>query len=297
MDDIIVVGGSFAGLATALQMGRARRKVTVLDTALPRNRFASHSHGFLGHDHKNPADILAVAREQITRYPTIRIVNARADSASGEKDNFAVTTEDGETLRARRLVLSYGVADQMPEIPGFAESWGKSVVPCPYCDGFEVADKSWGALYSGTHTVQSLVLYGDWTNNLTLFTDGHELSQDERDKIAARGVKIVDGKVVAIPNADGRLSGITFADGRTIAVDVLFAHPQNRPAANVHKTLGLETTATPVGSILKVNEQFETSLPGVFAAGDLANPMASVTLAASHGMLAGVFAQRSMLGF
>lgn len=295
MDDIIVVGGSFAGLATALQMGRARRKVTVLDTGLPRNRFAAHSHGLLGHDHKNPADILAEARAQLQRYPSVRIINVRATSASGEKDNFAVSTDDGETLRARRLVLSYGVSDQMPTIPGFAESWGKSVVPCPYCDGFEVADKHWGSLYAGPMSLHSLVLYGHWTDKLTLFTDGHDLSQDDRDRVAARGTRIVDGKVTAIPNRDGQLSGITLADGKTVPIDVLFAHPQNRPSANLHTGLGLETVETPVGLILKVDDRRETSLEGVYAAGDLANGMASVTLASSQGAMAGVFAQQSLL--
>ena len=131
MNDVIIIGGSFAGLAAALQLGRARRKVTVLDTGLPRNRFAGHSHGLLGHDHKPPLDILAEARQQLARYPTIRLVSARADSVSGAIDNFSVLTSDGESLGARRLILSYGVVDQMPDVPGFAEGWGTSIVPCP----------------------------------------------------------------------------------------------------------------------------------------------------------------------
>src|SRR5439155_22435328 len=135
MDDVIIIGGSFAGLAGALQLGRARRKVTVLDTGLPRNRFAGHSHGLLGHDHKPPLDILAEARQQLARYPTIKLVSARAESVSGAIDGFNVLTSDGESLGARRLILSYGVADQMPDVPVFAESWGTSIVPCPYCDG------------------------------------------------------------------------------------------------------------------------------------------------------------------
>ena len=123
MNDVIIIGGSFAGLAAALQLGRARRKVTILDTGRPRNRFAGHSHGLLGHDHKPPLDILVEARQQLTRYPTISLVNARAESVSGAIDDFCVVTDDHESLRARRLILSYGVADQMPDVPGFAESW------------------------------------------------------------------------------------------------------------------------------------------------------------------------------
>src|SRR5256714_12687230 len=132
MDDVIIIGGSFAGLAGALQLGRARRKVTVLDTGLPRNRFAGHSHGLLGHDHKPPLEILAEARQQLARYPPIRLVHARADSTSGAIDDFSVLTGDGESLAARRLILSHGVADQMPDVPDFAEGWGTSIVPSPY---------------------------------------------------------------------------------------------------------------------------------------------------------------------
>ncbi len=175
MDDVIIIGGSFAGLAAALQLGRARRKVTVLDTGLPRNRFAGHSHGLLGHDHKPPLDILAEARQQLARYPTIRLVSARADSVSGAIDHFSVLTGDSESLGARRLILSYGVADQMPDVPGFAESWGTSIVPCPYCDGFEVAGRHWGLVWSGPQSHQSVRLFHDWTDKLTVFADGHDI--------------------------------------------------------------------------------------------------------------------------
>ena len=156
MDYVIIIGGSFAGLAGALQLGRARRKVTVLDTGLPRNRFAGHSHGLLGHDHKPPLDILAEARQQLARYPTIKLVNARADSVSGAIDDFSVLTGDGERLAARRLILSYGVTDQMPDVPGFAEGWGTSIVPCPYCDGLK-SPASIGASSgpAGSRTIRS----------------------------------------------------------------------------------------------------------------------------------------------
>src|SRR5438128_5192352 len=130
MDDVIIIGGSFAGLAAALQLGRARRKVTVLDTGLPRNRFAGHSHGLLGHDHKPPLEILAEARQQLARYPTIRLVNARADSISGAIDDFSVLTGDGESLEARRLILRSGLAAQQPDLPGLSVDRGTSIVPC-----------------------------------------------------------------------------------------------------------------------------------------------------------------------
>ena len=295
MDDVLIIGGSFAGLAAALQLGRARRQVTVLDTGLPRNRFAGHSHGLLGHDHKPPLDILATARQQLARYATVKLVDARAESAGGAIDDFSVASSTGETFKARRLLLSYGVSDQMPSVPGFAECWGKSIVSCPYCDGFEVAGRHWGLVWSGPQSQHAVSLFGDWTDQLTLFADGHELSADIRADMARRGVPVVEGKISAISHAAGQLSTVDLDTGRNVAVDVLFAHPRNRPSADLHEKLGLETVEHPLGMTIKVDDRRQTSLPGIYAAGDLANPMASVTLATSQGAMAGIFAQQSML--
>ena len=295
MDDVLIIGGSFAGLAAALQLGRARRQVTVLDTGLPRNRFAGHSHGLLGHDHKPPLDILAAARQQLARYATVKLVNARADAISGAIDDFSVLTNSGATHKARRLLLSYGIADQMPAIPGFAECWGKSIVSCPYCDGFEVAGQHWGLVWSGPQSLHAVSLFGDWTGRLTLFADGHDIPAEARADLARRGVPLIEGKLSAIEHSNGQLASIRLDTGRSVSVDVLFAHPRNRPSANLHETLGLETVPNPLGMTLKVDDRRETSLPGIYAAGDLSNPMASVTLASSHGAMAGIFAQQSML--
>lgn len=295
MDDVVIIGGSFAGLAAALQLGRARRKVTVLDTALPRNRYAAHSHGLLGHDHKPPAEILLAARQQLARYPTVKLVQARATDASGALDNFLVQSADGASFAARRLLLSYGVVDQFPAIPGFADCWGMSIVPCPYCDGFEVADQHWGLIYSGPHALHMVVLYGDWTKRLTLFADGHAIDAEARADLARRNVQVVEGKVTGIVRTAGKIEAVEVAGGECVPLDVLFAHPSNRPAADLHTALGLELADGPLGVTLAVDDRRQTSCPGVYAAGDLANPMASVTLATAHGAMAAIFAQQSML--
>ena len=296
MQDVIIIGGSFAGLAAALQLGRARRKVTVFDTGLNRNRFAAHSHGLLGHDHKPPADILAMARQQLARYPTVRLVTARAESISGAIDDFSVLTGDGESLRARRLILSYGVADQMPEVPGFADGWGTSIVPCPYCDGFEVAGRHWGLVWSGPPSHNYVRLYHDWTDTLTVFANGHDIPPDIRADLARRDIPVVDGRITEIDHDESHNTTVRLDAGPPVAVDILFAHPRNKPSASLHESLGLATVDTPLGIALKVDERRETSMPGVYAAGDLANPlMASVTTASWQGAMAGIFAQQSML--
>jgi len=296
MDDVIIIGGSFAGLAAALQLGRARRKVTVLDTGLPRNRFAGHSHGLLGHDHKPPLDILAEAREQLARYPAIRLVSARACSVSGAIDDFSVRIGDGESLGARRVILSYGVVDQMPHVPGYAECWGTSIVPCPYCDGFEVADRHWGLVWSGPQSHQSARLFHDWTDKLTLFADGHDIPADVQADLARRNIPVVDGRIIGIDHHKGHLTTVNLDTRRDVAVDILFASPRNKPSASLHEPLGLATVDTPTGVVLKVDERRQTSMPGIYAAGDLATPfLPSVTQASSQGAMAGIFAQQSMV--
>ena len=295
MDDVIIIGGSFAGLAAALNLGRARRQVAILDTGLPRNRYASHAHGLLGHDGKPPHEILAEARAQLAPYDTVRFIKARADSASGQPDDFSVLTEDGKTLKARRLLLSYGIADQFPAISGFAECWGKSVVHCPYCHGFEYASQRWGLIYSTPLSLHATLLYGDWTDKLTLFSDGHDILEEERAKLDKRGVRLVEGKVTAIQHDNGQLSSVTTADGTVTELDALFAHPRIKPSADLHEQLGLETAETPFGIALKVDDKHQTSRAGIYAAGDLVSPMHSLTIAIHTGAMAGVNAQQSML--
>jgi thioredoxin reductase len=279
MADIIIIGGSFAGLAAALQLGRARRKVTVFDTGLPRNRFAGHSHGLLGHDHKPPLEILA-----------------RAESVSGAMDDFSILTDEGESLRARRLILSYGVVDQMPDVPGFAEGWGKSIVPCPYCDGFEVAGQHWGLIWFRPQSHIQVKLFQDWTNTLTVFANGHDIAPNVRADLAHRNVPVVDGRITGIARHGEHNATVKLDTGPDVEVDILFAHPPTKPSASLHDSLGLATVDTPLGSVIKVDEHRETSMPGVYAAGDLTTPgLPSVTQASSQGATAGIFAQQSML--
>jgi thioredoxin reductase len=169
-------------------------------------------------------------------------------------------------------------------------------VPCPYCDGFEVAGQHWGLVWSGPQSHQSVRLFHDWTDNLTLFADGHDIPSDIQADLARRNIPVVDGRIIEIAHDEGHITTVNLDTRRNIAVDILFAHPRNKPSASLHESLGLATVDTPVGIALKVNERRETSMPGIYAAGDLATPlMPSVTLASSQGAMAGIFAQQSML--
>ncbi len=295
MDEVIIVGGSFAGLAAALQFGRTRRKAVVLDTGLPRNRFAAHSHGLFGHDNRSPGEILRIARQQLATYPHVRLVNARALRAHGVLDDFSVELDTGDSLQARRLLLSYGRTDHFPDLPGFAECWGKTVVPCPYCHGYEISGQHWGLLYHSPMSLHMPALYNHWTDRITLFTDGHEVPEGERQSLAERGVQFADGKVSAIRHDNGTLSAVELEDGRAVEIDTLFAHPHSTPSSDLHEVLGVGLSSSPVGEIIKVDETQQTSLPGIYAAGDLSNPMSSLTVATQAGAMAGIHMQRSLI--
>jgi thioredoxin reductase len=295
MQDVIIIGGSFAGLTAAMQLGRARRKVTVLDTGLNRNRYASHAHNIFAQDGIPPGDLLATARRQVATYPTVQLVGAAAQMVSGEPDDFRVTTADGETISGRRLILSYGIVDDFPAIPGFAESWGKTVIHCPFCHGYEVAGRPWGLLYSSPMSLHGPTLYANWTDDITLILDGHEIIDEERHKLEKRGVRILDGKLASIQHDKGTIRSVTLADGSEHALAALYAHPRNRPSANLHAQLGLDMKDTPTGTMVATSDMQATSRPGIFAAGDLATAMHSVTFANYAGSMAAMGALQSMM--
>src|SRR5574338_976154 len=169
--DVIIVGGSFAGLAAATYIARARRSVCVIDTGLPRNRFAEHSHGFFAQDGASPHAMLAAARSQVAQYPTVTFIDGEATSASHDDDGFVVRLASGEQLAGARLVLAFGISDELPPIPGLAERWGRSVLHCPYCHGYEFSGQRLGVLYLSPKSIQQSILIAEW-GPTTLYLDG-----------------------------------------------------------------------------------------------------------------------------
>jgi thioredoxin reductase len=295
MQDVIIIGGSFAGISAALQLGRARRKVTVLDTGAPRNRIATHAHGILGHDGKSPQAILAEARAQLSAYPSVSFRPVGAKTISGEKDNFSVTLFDGTDVETRRLILTHGITDIMPDLPGFAESWGKSVLHCPYCHGYEVADQRLGILYFSPLSAHVTSMLTDWSGDLTVFADGLEIDANFRTWMARKNVRLVEPKVIELVETDGQIRTVKLADGSEVGLDALFAGPRQRPSADFHIQMGLAVDQTPIGEIIRVNETYETSVPGIYAAGDVARLPQNVPIAMSAGNLASVHCHHSLL--
>lgn len=292
--DVIIVGGSFAGLAAALQLGRARRPTLVLDTGRPRNRFAREAHGILGHDGKPPAVIRGEAVSQLCAYPAIELRTAEVVSARGERDAFVVSSSDGREQRARRLVLATGLADELPEIAGLAERWGVRVLHCPYCHGYEVRDLPLGVLANHPLSGHQGLLIADW-GPTTYFTQGrYPCDAEQTARMKTRGVRIEEVPIVELLGDSPALDAVRLADGRVVPMHALFTAPKIRFASPLPEQLGCAVEEGPLGPYLRVDAMKETSVPGVYAAGDLAQPMHNATLAIASGVLAGVGAHQSL---
>ena len=213
--DVIVVGGGIAGLSSALILGRARRKVLVLDAGAPRNQPASHAHGFVTRDGTPPLELLRIAREELAPYPGVEVMRGKAVDASATETGFRVALEDGTTVEARKLVLATGVSDLLPDIPGVKELWGNGVYHCPYCHGWEVRDRPWALLGAPHLAYERAALFRGWTPDLTLLTEGAALDPEARSRLDTLGVTIDDRAVRAVePDGDG--VRVQYTEGRPI---------------------------------------------------------------------------------
>lgn len=297
MHDVIVIGGSYAGLSAAMQLARARRSVLVIDAGLPRNRYATHSHGVLALDGRPGGELLAEARAQLTAYPSVSLQPGRAISARRAGGHFAVQlAEDSAPVPGRRLLLATGLSDSLPAIPGLAERWGKTVLHCPYCHGYEIGGGSIGVLASHPMAAQHAGLIADW-GDVTLFTNGGAVELDEtaRAMLRQRKVKIEEAAVAAIEGDGQAMSALRLADGRAVPLKALFLMAQCRQASGLAEQLGCEFDDTPVGAVIRTDMWKQTTVPGVYAAGDAASMRHNITLASADGVLAGVGAHRSLV--
>ncbi|HEU4630296.1 MAG TPA: NAD(P)/FAD-dependent oxidoreductase [Gemmatimonadaceae bacterium] len=296
--DVIVVGGSWAGLSAAMQLARTRRRVLVVDAGRPRNRFAHAAHGFLGQDGRSPAAILETARAQVLAYPSAELRVDEATRAVRCDGGFEVALASGASARARRLVLATGVVDELPDIPGLRERWGTSVLHCPYCHGYEVADGRLGVLAVGESSLHQALLLPDWSADVTLFTNGSFTpTAAQRETLAARGVRVDPRSIVGIVGDGPRLSGVQLKgrDGDAlVGLDALFTTSRTRMASPLAEQLGCAFDAGPFGAVIRTDARKETTVPGVYAAGDAARVPHNATWASADGVTAGVSAHQSL---
>lgn len=293
--DAIVIGGSFAGLSAATYIARGMRSVCVIDSGAPRNRFAAASHGFFTQDGQQPQAMIATAKQQLSNYPNATLINARAINAATSADRFTVQLESGETLDAHKLVLAFGVTDVLPDIPGLVPCWGISVLHCPYCHGYEFASKRMGVLYAGPGSYRHAMLIAQW-GPTTLYLHGQQdLDQQALADLVAHGITIEPAPLTELISEVGQLSHAQLDDGRRVEIDALYIHAQTRLTSSLAQELGCAVEDGPFGPLIHTDASKQTSVPGVYAAGDIARAPHNATWAAADGVTAGTSLHQALV--
>ena len=291
MHDVIIVGGSYAGMAAALQLLRARRDVKVIDAGERRNRFADFSHGFLGQDGVAAAEIALTARRQLEVYPTLSWVDGRAVTVSGKKDDFTVATADGQLHHGRRLLFATGLEDRLPPVEGLAERWGRAVFHCPYCHGYELDQGKIGVIATGPMSSHQAEIVSDW-GPVTFLTNGAvDLDAATLQALENRNVSI---EPTPIDHVDG-VADVVLQDGRRLEFAGLFTAPYCVPASRLAEETGCAMEETMMGIQIGTDAAKQTSVAGISACGDVARIPHSVTLAVADGAWAGAQIHRSLL--
>jgi thioredoxin reductase len=286
--EVVVVGGGAAGLSAALVLGRARRHTLVVDAGEPRNAPSAHMQGYLSRDGMSPAEFLAVGREEIARYG-VELVRDRVVEAARDED-FTVVLASGRTVRARQLVVATGLKDELPPVPGLAGRFGRDVVHCPYCHGWEVRDRPTGVLATSPLSVHQALMVTQWSKDVRLFlhqVSESELTDEDLRRLAVAGVAVVPGEVAELVVAEDRLTGVRLADRTVHDREVLYVAPRAVPQNELLVRLGAEMRETPFGSYPVIDERGLTTVPGLWAAGNASGFAEQVVNAAGRGYRAG----------
>lgn len=291
--DVLIIGGSNAGLSAAMLLGRSLRRVLVIDAGKPCNQQTPHSHGFLTRDGETPTAISAIAREQISQYPTVQFLADTVSSAAQMPNGFTVITAGGMTFSARKLLLATGVADIMPDLPGFAECWGISVLHCPYCHGYEVHSQPLGVLANGETGYEMATLIQHWSRQLTLYTNGPStLTDAQRHTLEQLAIPVVETPVAAIEHEGGQLTALLFTDETRVHPTAVFSRVPFRHHTDIAIQLGCAMTEN---GLLQVTDFGETNVPGLFAAGDITTPFRQVAIAVANGSKAAAWINRELI--
>lgn len=290
--DVMVVGGSYSGLAAAMALGRALRRVLVIDSGRPCNAQTPHSHNFITHDGETPRAIAAEARHQVESYDTVEFCNALATGGEQTSAGFTVRTDSGKTFSSRKLIFATGIRDVMPDIPGFSDCWGISALHCPYCHGYEVRGEQTGILGNGDFGFEFASLISNWTKDLKLFTNGEStLTADQAKKLEAHHIQIIETKIEYLKHKAGRVHTVVVEGGAGHPLTALYARPPFEQHCGIPGELGCEKTKE---GYLKVAPSQATTIPGVFACGDNASSMRTLANAVGTGTTAGMMANKDL---
>ncbi|HXV92180.1 MAG TPA: NAD(P)/FAD-dependent oxidoreductase, partial [Pseudonocardia sp.] len=285
--DVVVVGGGAAGLSGALMLARARRSVVVVDAGAPRNAPATAVHGLLAREGMPPAELLERGRAEVRRYGG-QVVGGNVVAVAGDTPGFTVALADGRSVRARRLLVTTGLADELPDVPGLRARWGRDVLHCPYCHGWEVRDRAIGVLASGPLSVHQALLFRQWSADVTFFSHTLPPTGEQAEQLAARGIGVVGGEVASLEIVGDRLAGVRMGDGTVVDREAVAVSPRMVARAGVLAALGLRPVEHPsgIGEHVPSDATGRTAVPGVWVAGNVTDPAAQIGTAAAAGATA-----------
>lgn len=291
--DVIIVGGSYAGLAAGMALGRALRNVLIIDNGKPCNRQTPHSHNFLTNDGKTPHEISGIAKEQVSRYASVNFLDAFVSGATKVQNTFEIQTGQNHTFKARKLIFATGITDMMPNIPGFSECWGISVLHCPYCHGYEVRHEQTGILANGDTGFEMASLLNNWTRHLTLYTDGAStLNEQQTKKLKHHNISVVENEIDHIEHDSGHIRSIVFNNGAKAPLKALYTRLPFVQHSQVPGHMGCELTKE---GHIKIDAAQKTTVHGVFACGDNTSSMRTVANAVSMGTTTGFMVNRELI--
>lgn len=291
--DVIIVGGSYSGLAAGMALGRALKRVLIIDEGKPCNRQTPYSHNFITHDGKTPAAIASLAKEQVKLYNTITFFKGLAAKGKAIKNGFEIELSSGEIFEAKKLIFATGIRDMLPDIEGLAACWGISVLHCPYCHGYEVRQEKTGILGNGALAFDLTRLISNWTNDLTLFTNGASaFTTEQKDQLKKHCIDLVETAVEKLEHSNGHIQNIIFSDGSKFSIKALYAPVPFEQHCTIPQLLGCELTEE---GYIKVDPFMETTIAGVFACGDNATAMRTVANAVAMGTTAGMILSKKMI--
>lgn len=291
--DVLIIGGSYAGLSAAMALGRALRSVLIIDSKTPCNRFTPHSHNFLTQDGATPGGIAALAVQQVRKYDTVEWYSGRGVHVQQNEEGFEIETESGDSFRASKLLFATGLIDIMPDWEGFAACWGISILHCPYCHGYEVRGLPTGIIGNGEMGYELVKLISNWTSKLTVFTHGPSaFSEEQVDQLRRRQIRLVETPIQRVAQEGGKIKALVLEDGEAVALEAVYARPRFEQQCALPMVLGCEQNEQ---GLIKVDSFQRTTVPGIYAAGDNSGLFRSVAMAVAAGSMAGAAVNKELI--
>jgi len=290
--DVIIIGGSYAGLSSAMALGRSKRNILIIDSGLPCNRQTPHSHNFITQDGVKPSEIADNAKSQVLKYDTVKILNDLAVSGQKSENGFIITTQTGKEFKAKKLIFATGIKDIMPNIRGFSECWGISVIHCPYCHGYEFRNQKTGIFSNGEKAFHVTSLVHNLTDDITILTSGKaEFNNEQLAKLNKHNIRIVEKEIAEIEHENGQIKNMIFKDNSKMSFDAVYSSVPFKQHSDIPASLGCELTEQ---GYIKVDNFQKTTVKGIFACGDNSTMMRSVAYAVATGGITGSMTNKEL---